>query len=189
MTSSVRETLDDAWLVVVDMQNVFGTPDGAWFTPRFDEAAGRIKRLVGAFSGRTVFTRFVAPEQPSGAWAAYYEEFPFALRPSSHPIYQITDELAPLVDRTVEAHTFGKWTGDLRALVGDEPNLVVCGVATDCCVLSTVLPATDDGAQVLVVTDACAGSNDENHRKALDVMRLYQPLTRFATTDEVLSDS
>lgn len=187
MSGPARGSLSDAWLVVIDMQNVFGTPDGAWFTPRFDEAAGRIARLVGAFPGRTVFTRFVAPEQPTGAWATYYEEFPFALKPSSDPIYQITEDLAPLVDKTVEAHTFGKWTSDLGALVGDQPDLVVCGVATDCCVISTVLPATDAGARVTVVTDACAGSNDENHQKAIDVMALYQPLTQFATTDVVLS--
>ncbi len=186
MTGPARGSLADAWLVVVDMQNVFGSPDGAWFTPRFDQAARQISRLVGAFPGRTVFTRFVAPAQPTGAWAAYYEQFPFAVQPSSHPTYQITDELAPLVDKTVEAHTFGKWTPDLRDLVGEEPALVVCGVATDCCVLSTVLPATDGGARVTVVTDACAGSNDENHQKAIDVMALYQPLTQFATTDEVL---
>jgi nicotinamidase-related amidase len=189
MSGATRDNQDGHWLVVIDMQNVFGEDDGAWFTPRFAEAADRIKQLVPAFAGRTVFTRFVAPSEPPGAWADYYDEFSFALQPSSHPLYRITDELAPLVDKTVQAHTFGKWTADLRALVGETPELVVCGVATDCCVLSTVLPAIDAGARALVVTDACAGSTDENHQKALDVMGLYQPLTRFATTDEVLSEA
>jgi nicotinamidase-related amidase len=86
----------------------------------------------------------------------------------------------------VEATTFGKWTPGLRAVVGERPTLVVAGVATDCCVISTVLPAADAGASVTVVTDACAGSTDDNHQKALDVMALYAPLVTLSTTDEVL---
>jgi nicotinamidase-related amidase len=176
------------WLVVVDMQNVFGDTDSSWVTPRFHEAARRIGRLVETHGrDRTVFTRFVAPAQPSGAWVEYYETFPFALRPSTDELYQITDSLAPLVEHTVEAHTFGKWTPQLAAITGPEPELLVCGVATDCCVLSTVLPAADAGASITVVTDACAGSSDENHQKALDVMALYQPLVSFATTEELVA--
>lgn len=177
---------DGAWLVVIDMQNIFGDPASEWTTPRFGEAARQIRRLAEAFGERTVFTRFVAPEQPTGAWEPYYEQFPFALRPPSDPIYQITQELASLATTTVDAPTFGKWNEDLVAVVGPEPELVVCGVATDCCVLSTVLPAVDAGAAVTVATDACAGSNDENHQKAIDVMGLYQPLVSFARTDELV---
>ena len=39
----------------------------------------------------------------------------------------------------VDATTFGKWGPELAAVVGDGP-LTVVGVATDCCVISTVLP-------------------------------------------------
>jgi hypothetical protein len=37
-----------------------------------------------------------------------------------------------------------------------------------------------------VVTDACAGSTDDDHRRALDLMALYAPLVQLATTAEVL---
>jgi nicotinamidase-related amidase len=87
----------------------------------------------------------------------------------------------------VVATTFGKWSADLRAVVGEQPALVVAGVATDCCVVSTVLAAADAGASITVVTDACAGSNDDNHQKALDVMALYGPLVTLASTAEVLA--
>jgi nicotinamidase-related amidase len=70
--------------------------------------------------------------------------------------------------------------------VGELPHLVVAGVATDCCVISTVLAAADAGAHVTVVTDACAGSTDDNHTKAVVVMGLYAPLVALATTAEVL---
>ena len=84
-------------------------------------------------------------------------------------------ELAGLAAHTVTAGTFGKWNADLRAVVGEQPSLTVAGVSTDCCVISTVLPAADAGATVRVLADACAGSTPENHAHALAVMALYAP--------------
>ena len=176
------------WLVAVDFQRVFGDPSSEWRAPRYAAAAANAVRLAEAFGERAVFTRFVAPQRPTGAWVPYYEQFPWALQPSDSPLYELTDEVAPHTERaaTVTATTFGKWGPDLRALVGDQPQLVVAGVATDCCVISTVLAAADAGASVTVVTDACAGSTDDNHAKALDVMALYAPLVTLTTTADVL---
>jgi nicotinamidase-related amidase len=129
---------------------------------------------------------------PTSPWcapryAAAVREFPWALQRPESALYELTDEVAPRASTVVTATTFGKWTADLRAHVGDEPRLVVAGVATDCCVISTVLAAADAGASVTVVGDACAGSTDDNHAKALEVMALYGPLVSLATTDEVLA--
>ena len=174
------------WFVAIDLQRVFGDPSSAWCAPRYAAAAANVARLAPAFGDHAVFTRFVAPTSPTGAWVPYYEEFPWALQPADSRLYELTDDVAPLATRTVVATTFGKWTEDLRAVVGEQPSLVVAGVATDCCVISTVLAAADAGASVTVVADACAGSTDDNHQKALDVMGLYAPLVDLATTDEVL---
>lgn len=174
------------WLVGIDFQRVFGDPSSEWCAPRYAAAAGRLRQLAEAFEDRVVLTRFVATEQPQGAWVPYYEQFPWALQPADSRLYELTDDVAALPARTVQATTFGKWT-PLREVVGDEPTLVVAGVATDCCVISTVLAAADAGASVTVVRDACAGSTDENHAKALDVMALYGPLVRVMSTDEVLA--
>jgi nicotinamidase-related amidase len=172
------------WLVVVDMQRVFGDPASPWATPRFDEVRPRIARLAEAFGERVVHTRFVAPAEPVGAWQAYYQEFPFALQPPDAPLYELLDD--PAGRPVVSATTFGKWGPDLAGVVGDGP-LTVTGVATDCCVLSTVLPAADAGVPVRVVTDACAGSSDGEHQRALGLMALYAPLVQLTTTDEVLA--
>ena len=180
---------DRGWLLGIDLQRVFGDPSSQWRAPRYAAAAANVVRLASAWGERCVFTRFVAPAQPTGAWVPYYEAFPWALEPPDSTLYEFTDEVAPLAQRTVTATTFGKWNADLRALVGDQPRLVVGGVATDCCVISTVLAAADAGADITVVTDACAGSTDENHQKALDVMGLYVPLVSFATTEELLGAS
>lgn len=172
-------TDDDPWLVVIDMQEVF-TGESPWATPRFDHATAGIERLLPRFTGRTVFTRFVAPEHPQGAWVPYYRDWPFALRPEGDPLWDLTEPFASAaVDRrdpVVTETTFGKWGTSLRAIVGDHPALVLAGVSTDCCVLSTALAAADAGASVTVVAEACAGASDEDHERALAAMRLYAPL-------------
>lgn len=188
------------WFVGIDFQRVFGDPSSPWCAPRYAAAAGAARRLADAHPGRTVLTRFVAPAEPAGAWRPYYEDFPWALVGDDDPLYALTDDLAdPSADRStvpstggvtsaevVTASTFGKWDV-LRPVVGEHPHLVVAGVATDCCVISTVLAAADAGASVTVVTDACAGSSDANHAKALDLMALYAPLVRLASTAQVLA--
>jgi len=174
----------EGWLVVVDLQHVFGDEDSPWVAPRFDEIRPHVKALVAAFGDRVVWTRFVAPEEPAGAWRAYYEQFPFALQPPDAPLYRLVED--PGSHPVVDATTFGKWGPDLAAVVGAGP-LIVAGVATDCCVISTVLPAADAGVAVRVVTDACAGSGDDDHDRALRVMSLYAPLVQLTTTAEVLA--
>jgi nicotinamidase-related amidase len=84
------------------------------------------------------------------------------------------------------ATTFGKWGPELAARAGAE--LVVAGVTTDCCVISTVLAAADAGVKVRVATDACAGSTDENHQQALAIMALYAPLVELTTVAELVSE-
>jgi nicotinamidase-related amidase len=87
----------------------------------------------------------------------------------------------------VTATTFGKWGPDLAAATGDAEHLVVTGVSTDCCVLSTALAAADAGRFVTVPEDACAGLSPADHRRALDAMALYAPLITISSVDEVLS--
>ena len=170
-------------LAVIDLQNVFADSASPWFTPRFAEVVPPIHRLVTAFGNDVVFTRFVAPPRPEGAWRRYYEQWPFALQPPDAPLYQVVDPFDP--PSTVDATTFGKWNARMATRVGGA-GLVLAGVSTDCCVLSTALAAADAGVAVTVVSDACAGADDESHAKALDIMRLYAPLVTVATSTEVL---
>ena len=75
-----------------------------------------------------------------------------------------------------------------RAALGGAEDIVLTGVSTDCCVLSTALAAADDGVRVRVAADACAGLSDLDHRRALDAMALYAPLIEVTTVDTVLAD-
>jgi nicotinamidase-related amidase len=164
---------EDAWLAVIDMQRVFAEADSPWLTPRFAATIEPIQSLVAAFGVRVTFTRFIAPAVPDGAWRGYYEQWPFALQPPDARIYELVDDFAPA--RTLDATTFGKWGPELAGQLSGR-RLVLAGVSTDCCVLSTALAAADAGVRVQVVADACAGVTDESHEQALAVMALYGPL-------------
>lgn len=190
MSSSPGAQLASAWLVVIDMQNVFADPRSAWATPGFASVVEPNQQLIGAFGDRVVFTRFVAPPEPAGAWREYYEQWPFALLPQDDPLFEIVDALPhrgrPIVTRT----TFGKWDdrpGSLRELTHDAVDIVLTGVSTDCCVLSTALPAADAGVGVHVVADASAGLSERDHQRALDAMHLYAPLITITTAAEVVA--
>lgn len=173
-------------LTVIDMQRVFADPGSPWAAPRFAEAATGVRRLLPAFGDRVTFTRFVAPGKPEGAWRTYYERWPFALQPPDARLWQLTDEFVDQAQHVLDAGTFGKWTPELARRTTSEGRLVLAGVSTDCCVLSTALAAADAGVEVLVVADACAGADDESHARALQVLDLYRPLIRVTTVAELL---
>ncbi len=175
-----------AWLAVIDMQRVFAEPGSPWLAPRFGEIVGPVRRLVEAFRPRVTFTRFIAPEVPSGGWQRYYDVWPFARQPPDARIYELVDDFAASPGHTLDAATFSKWGPELSERVGDGGRLVLAGVSTDCCVLSTAVAAADAGAVVKVVGDACAGVSDVSHGQALDILRLYSPLVEVVSLAGVL---
>lgn len=148
----------EGWLIVVDLQHVSGDEDSPWGAPRFPDIRPRIRELLGAFAERVVWTRFVATARPEGAWREYYAQFPFALQPPDAPLYALVED--PGAAPVVDATTFGTWGPELAA---------------------------DAGIPVRVVGDACAGSTDDDHERALRVMSLYAPLVRVVPTAEVLA--
>jgi nicotinamidase-related amidase len=176
----------DAWLVVIDPQRIFASPDSEWGSPMFADIVEPVRRLAAAAGERTVVTRWVPAPDPRGSWAAYLAAWPFADVPAGDPLLELVPEAAGLTDTVVSLPTFGKWGPELAAITGTTPALVLAGVSTDCCVISTALAAADAGATITVVTDACAGSTPENHRSAMDVMALYPPQITLATSAEVL---
>ena len=172
----MTEVPGDGWLVVVDPQVVFADPaTSPWGSPMWAATVPRIAELAASFGpARTVVTRFVADPSLGGSWGPYYRDWPFALVPGDDPLYAVVPELADVAAHVVTAGTFGKWPV-LRELLGDDAHVTLTGVSTDCCVLSTALPAADAGATVRVVGAACAGSTPENHERALAAMALYAP--------------
>ena len=174
------------WLVAIDMQVIFAETTSKWATPEYDRAAAGIGRLLPAFGDRTIFTRFVAPAKPKGAWGPYYELWPFALVPQDDRLYDLTEQFRDRAPRVETRETFGKWDAAFAAAMGGSTEMVITGVSTDCCVISTALAAADAGVHVRVAADACAGLSPADHQRALDAMALYAPLIEITSVDEVL---
>jgi nicotinamidase-related amidase len=175
------------WLMIIDMQRIFGEPVSEWVTPGYASATAGIQRLLGAFESRVCLTRFLAPEQPTGVWIDYYEKWPFALDPVNAPLYELSEEFRSIAATTVDRTTFGKWDTETDRELGHPAEIVLGGVTTDCCVLSTALAAADAGVHVTVAADACAGVTKEDHQRALDAMALYRPLIDIAEVDSILA--
>ena len=177
----------DPWLVVIDAQHIFASPDSPWGSPMFEATVEPVRRLAAAYGpNRTILTRWVPPDPAAGSWAAYLDAWPFARVAGDDPLLDLVEPVRDLGRHVLDAPTFGKWAPDLVELTGPAPHLVVAGVSTDCCVVSTALAAADAGATLTVVTDACAGSTPENHAAALHVMSLYPPQITLTTTAEHL---
>lgn len=181
--------LSDAWLVVIDPQRVFADRGSEWGSPMFDDALGPIKSLRSGFGAdRTLVTRWVPGADRPGSWGPYFERWSFADRPATDPLFDLVSPANGWSSRgTVDVSTFGKMGEGITRTTGETPTLVLAGVSTDCCVISTALPAADAGATVVVAADACAGSSEDSHAAALQVMGLYAPQIVVATSSDVLS--
>lgn len=183
------EPRPEPWLLIVDPQRIFADPDSDWASPFWEQAWPRIQRLA-AHTGpeRTVISRWLPTADRSTAWGEYFTAWPFADVPATDPLYGLVDGAAALTAHpTVDEPTFGKWAPQLRGIVGPAPHLLVAGVSTDCCVLTTVLAAADSGARVTVLTDACAASSAENGAAALHTLGLFPPQVTLATSAELLA--
>lgn len=179
------------WLVVIDPQNIFAAPDSAWGSPMFPAAFANIRRLADAAADRVLVTRWLPTADRRTSWSDYFAAWPFADKPADDPLYDLAPEARSLSPHpTLDLPTFGKWDAIDRFLslskdIGSAP-VVLAGVSTDCCVISTALAAADAGARVTIAADACAGSTPENHEAAIQVMGLYPPQLTVSDTTSAL---
>ncbi|ALE07234.1 hypothetical protein AL755_20015 [Arthrobacter sp. ERGS1:01] len=182
-------TPHNATLVVIDMQSGFRDLASQWAVPRYDEIVPVIKGLADHLAGPAVYTRFVAdPQDVQGAWQAYYERWDEMLLPPDAPAWDITVDVPPgssIVSKT----TFSKWGPELAALIPAGGEMVITGVATDCCILATALGAVDAGRYVTVIADACAAVSDEAQQQTLALLELLQPLCRVMDSADYLAET
>jgi len=184
------EGIRDAAHLCIDMQNIFAK-GGVWETPWMERVLPVISDLCARYRERTVFTRFVTPEQPQdrrGQWQAYFTRWHRATRSNLAPrALDIVPELARysppalVVDKPAYSAFFGSRLGHLlvERHVG---TVVVSGAETDVCVLSTVLGAVDLGFRVVIVQDALCSSSDTGHDA---LMTMYR--TRFHEQIDLVS--
>lgn len=181
------------WLLIVDPQWIFADPSSQWGSAFFPAAMANIARLAEAVGPeRTLITRWLPTADRATAWGDYFRAWPFADVPAEDARYDLVEAARGLsAHPTIDEPTFGKWGPQLAARVGWPANprthLLVTGVTTDCCVISTVLPAADAGVRLTVVTDGVAHSAAENGPPALHTMSLFPPQVDLRSTAQVLT--
>jgi nicotinamidase-related amidase len=179
----------------IDMQRIFA-PGGPWAAPWMERVLPVVTEVAGRSPERTVFTRFVTPQQPEampGMWQRYYRRWRETTRdridPSLLDLVPSLARLAPpatVIDKTrYSAFAEPQLLQHLRERGAD--GLIVTGSETDVCVLATVLGAVDLGYRVIVVRDAICSSSDEGHDALLRVYhRRYSEQIETADAEEVL---
>lgn len=186
-------------ILVVDVQNDFVHPDGAFARNGMAIQAARLTlkplaaflaagRAVGV---RPVYLRFV--EEPSVVSHAYDRQRYRA----GHALRYCTDEWGravvaevapgkdePVVDK-VRASGFFNTRLDTLLRCRGVTTLAVTGMATESCVLATVIDATARDYIVVLVEDCLASFSEERHRAALSILGHKHPLQASKTILEL----
>jgi nicotinamidase-related amidase len=179
----------------IDMQNLFA-PGAPWATPWMERVMPLILRLASHAPARTVFTRFIPPQNKQsarGVWKAYYEKWECVTREKiASQLLDLVPSLMPfvppasIIDRqTYNAFGNGRLHGFLENHRVD--TLVLSGGETDVCVLASVLAAVDLGYRVILAEDALCSSSDESHDAMLELYtRRFDVQIEVASTDAIL---
>ena len=162
-------------LLVIDMQNAY-TADGPWTCPNMARATEQIIALIesGRFS-EVVFTRFDAPQDPVGTW----KDYNVINREVNEDEWmnEMVPELAPYLTQysvfsksTYSSMTVQEIREAAEQCTARGGSVVLTGVVSECCVLSTAFEAIDLGCPVIYITDACAGCSDDLEVAAVSVL-------------------
>lgn len=180
----------------IDMQTVFAERTD-WHVPWLQRVLPIVQRIAEARVERTIFTRFVPPNDPGqmpGSWQRYYRRWRHMtgeqIDPAMIELVPPLRALAPpaqVIDKSrYSPFTEQSLSGLLRQRRID--TLVVTGGETDVCVLATVLDAVDRGYRVVVAADALCSASDEAHDSLLALFsNRFSQQIEVADTEEILA--
>ena len=159
------------YLVVIDVQNDF--VDGALGSPEAQNVIEKIKEKIDSFDGEIVYTRDTHKEN-------YLETQEGRMLPVIHCVegtkgWQISDEIE-VKGRIFNKPTFGSIELAQYLKENKAESVELIGLDTDICVISNAMTikAFMPEVPIFVDADCCAGTSEENHKKALDVMKICQ---------------
>lgn len=163
----------------LDMQTVFAERTD-WHLPWLERVLPMVLRIARAPAERTVFTRFVPPDDPAempGSWRRYYERWRHMTRSRLDPsLIELVPPLAELVPpaMVIDKRRYSPFAQPaLGRLLRDRgvDSLVITGAETDMCVLAAVMDAVDLGYRVVLAQDALCSASGRTHDGLLDLYR------------------
>ncbi|MGW4528338.1 isochorismatase family cysteine hydrolase [Amycolatopsis sp. NPDC004378] len=172
-------------LIVVDMQNGFVSSRARPIVPHVVDLVHRWEEL-----GRdVVFTRFL--NQPGSQFTRliHWERF-MPGEEETEIIPELAESAArwsPLIDKPAQ---YSPFTPEFTRMVHRNrwDDMVICGIATESCVMKTACDAFELGYTPWVVTDACTSHGDpKRHEAGLLTMKYFIGRDQLVTADDVLN--
>ena len=153
-------------LLVIDMQNGF-------VTGKTEHVVPGIKTLVEHFNEAglpVAFTRFI--NRPDGGhvkWIGWS-------RLMAEPETDLAAELRELAVNVFDKNGYTAFTSEFERFLQAHniDTLILCGIATDGCVLKSAVDAFERNIRPLIVQDACAShGGDALHRAGLQLLARF----------------
>jgi ureidoacrylate peracid hydrolase len=197
-----QTTASSSALVVVDYQNDFCHPDGAFGRAGHDlsavqavaEPIRRLRQEAHRCGVPVILVRVEHSEWTDDqAWIRRFEGLPDEARPKGAvatkgswgaDFYELDADDRDLVLVKHRYSAFAYTPLELVLRARSVTQVVICGVQTDVCVLGTARDALQAGFQPVVVSDAVATGDQSAHQAALDGIRVR--VGPLATVNEVI---
>ncbi len=180
-------------IIITDMQNVYLKGE-KWACKSISFAIENIIRLLNNCECEEIFTAFSAPKNPIGQWKTYNRVN--ADVNSCPGKSEIIDELKrytkkyPLLIKDKYSSLSNEKVFEAAyKTINTGGRIVLTGVVSECCVLSTAMAAIDLGVKVIYLKDAVSGSNKKTEKAVELIMRGMEPVhAKIMTTREYLEE-
>ena len=179
--------MDNTALLVIDMLNDFVKDGGALFVPGAIEIVDNIKDKVNLVLGGGENNHVVFVCDAHDEDDAEFKNWPVHCVKGTWGA-QVIDDLYDLETMTICEKTRYSGFYDGRMPDGfstladflfenDIDRLMLCGVCTDICVLSTALDGLQHGFSVQILEDCCKTFSENNHNMVVELVNvMLQPL-------------
>lgn len=163
-------------LVVIDMQNDFVT--GALGTPEAVRIVPRVKRRIENFNDIIVYTRDTHDQNYAETLEGKNLPIPHCIRKTEG--WKIVPSLPVNGLMVIDKPTFGslELASRMRDSNSAKPidRIILIGLCTDICVIANamLLKAYLPNVEICVDASCCAGTTPQNHRTALEAMKMCQ---------------
>lgn len=161
-------------LAVIDMQKGFLNEHSSHIVQNVDTLIRSCQDLTVPVVFSQFFNFVGSPYETLIGWGQVHNE----------PATDIVDELLPLVDARIDKNFYTAITPEFVERIGrnDWKTIILCGIATESCVLKTAADAFELGLRPIVISDACASDRGaEFHEAALKI------LPRFIGKDQIMT--
>ena len=147
-------------LLVIDMQNVY-LPDQPWACETVAHTKANILKLLEKHpKNQTIFTRYIAAEHPVGTWKTYNE---LNRKINEDPwMNELMDGIKEAAETYLiyDKSTYSSFqVPAIRQAAREADRIILTGVVSECCVLSTFFEGIDLGCKLIWLTDATSGLN------------------------------